>query len=163
MMMHRLTRYSIRSLLVLVTLACVGLGWYVFNYKQRQREVAALDRIEQLYRPSEASVHRIVYGIARREERSFCVNGLGGSAMQRRLGPKWLDAWLAAWDQGVTLRVEELSLHNVTDDRAIPHLAQLESLESLTIKRSRLTAEGERRLRSLLPDTTIRLMPSSLE
>ncbi len=79
--------------------------------------------------------------------------------MQRRPGPRWLDPWLALCDQGVTLRVEELSLNNVTDDKAISYLAQLDSLKSLTIKQSRLTPDGEARLRRLLPDTAITLTP----
>src|SRR5688572_2211094 len=50
MMMRRLTRYSIRSLLVLVTVACVVLGWYVSNRRAHEREMAVLDRLQQGWR-----------------------------------------------------------------------------------------------------------------
>jgi hypothetical protein len=162
--MRRLTRYSIRSLLVLVTLACLVLGCYITNKREYDRQQLALEQIESLLvehtwknrDPGELvrnAIARRIHGL--KVEGIYPCLGLNDADLHYT-DPRWLGRCLSWWDHAITLRVAHL---NVTTgelgDEAIPYLARLKTLKTLTISRSWFTPEGEARLRSLLPETTM--------
>lgn len=151
--MRRLTRFSMRTLLVLVTLQCVGLGWYVANRDQRQQEVAAVEALKVLMEDGGR--------IAELEEGEYleCGWGLSGVATVRLKGPEWLTRPLNSHDLRPFHRVVKISLTYLVDDRAIPHLAKLSSLETIYVRKGRFTDEGEALLRSTFPDAAITIEP----
>lgn len=148
--MRRLTRYSIRSLLVLVTLACIALGWYGANRNVRQREVAAIEELGKLMRYA---------GIVTIEEGDNlrCGFGVTGVATVRPMRPYWLTRRLNPGNAGVFQRVVEFSSWERMDDRAVPHLAQLKSLEQIDLSDSHLSEHGIAQLRELFPRAKIEL------
>ncbi len=147
--MRRLTRYSIRSLLVLVTLACVVFGWYGVQRNVRQRELTALEELAKLT-PNDDEV------FVNYEDVIFVmITGGLGEAFARIRGPQWLTSRLNGRDGGPFYRIVEITLWDALDDRAIPHLAQLTSLESIHLADSRLSEKGKARLKTLFPNATI--------
>jgi hypothetical protein len=166
--MRRLIHYSIRSLLVFITFACVALGWYVPNKREYDRQQLALDQLEQICVADEWEVAgRACAQIARRGDgrRAGCIYPFKwligfNNAELHYAGPAWLGNCLSWWNHPVTLRVTVLEITTAAlDDTAIRHLVQLATLETLSIEKSRFTPEGEARLRRLLSDTTITLTP----
>src|SRR5262245_12387912 len=71
----RRLRFSLRTLLVLVTLLCVGLGWYVSRVRPQKAAVAKL----------RAHGIKVGYEFQRDELGRYFVDGYDGSAV-----PKWI-------------------------------------------------------------------------
>jgi hypothetical protein len=148
--MRRLTRYSIRSLLVLVTLACVVLGWYVANRNVRQREVVAIEELGKL------NPHGLLIStVEENSTRCWGSGSVSGVATARLSGLQWLTSRFDNRSDNPFFRVVQISLWEPFDDRAIPHLAQLKSLEDIDFYYCGLSEEGKVSLRDLFPEASI--------
>jgi hypothetical protein len=133
----KLLRWSLRSILLIMAITCLWLGWQA---QHARREVRAIAQLRELggYVQSE-SVHSSRFGSW------ISGKGLSGKARVRGvafLGPKIRDADIE------------------TIVRSASVLAQL---ESITLMETAITLSGEQELRSRLPNLQINVISPVLE
>jgi hypothetical protein len=148
---RRLTRYSIRSLLVLVTLCALAFGWFRYCDAGRQRELSALAEIKQICQIPMA-------GHCPDDDTVWCGSCAHGYAMLNSPGPDWLDEALARRGIDSFQRVEQFRLVlGKYDPQILDQLTQLRSLEVLELDCDRIDPRELKQLEQALPGTEIRL------
>lgn len=150
------------SLLLLITVTTLALGWYYTNRWQQEREFAAVVEIGHL-------------GTAITKERypetrsGMCWHGYGASASKRGMGPTWLCEWMDRHGSQLLYRVDGLwleagyAIDKIEDSengyrldrRVVEQLEEFSSLKLLVVADGRVAEAELDRLRVLLPGTEV--------
>ena len=121
-------RFSLRFLLLLVTIICVSLGWKVNQVRNQQAVAAKLVQAEMALRF---------------DEHPFFTKGSSVARLQGPPGPKWLRRILGDefFTQLTDIDAPPLAGHPVSDDE---HrlIGSLSYLERLSIERERISVDG---------------------
>ena len=169
---RRWFQFSLRTLLVVVTLICVGPGGYlVYEQRLAKREEDAVKTLSrspanQLYtRP-----HWLRTLLARRTAGHVVGIGLRSRETQDSDLPPLAElselVWLDLTDTKVTdqglmhltglTRLERLRLDETqVTNKGLVHLAKLKRLTTLNLYRTQVTDEGVKKLQAALPDLEI--------
>ncbi len=148
--MQRLTRYSIRSLLVLVTLTCLVLGWYAANVRAYRAERAVLVGIEQIHGTIEVEIDSMG------DPRGHALPAMGvvGHATLEPISPFGVHRLLGNYRNAFS-RVTQLSLYIQTVDfRVFEMLQQFPYLSSVYVDGSHIPKADRERIARLLPNVT---------
>lgn len=156
---RRWLRYSLTTLLVLVVLASIGMGW-------------AAHRLERTARQKEAVEAILATGATLRFD--FEIDQSGNSLPEASLpGPAWLRYWIGDDLGGNVVEAEVRSddalqhtkdlpqlrqLHLVSKgitDTGLGHLEQMSQLEMLQVSETGVTERGIKTLRKALPNCRI--------
>ncbi len=165
-------QFSLRTLLVVVTLICVGPGGYlVYEQRLAKREEEAVKTLSQspanqLYtRP-----HWLRTLLARRTSGHVVGISLRSREMRHADLPPLAELSELVWidltdtkvtDQGLLhlvglTRLEQLRLDETqVTDAGLMHLAKLKRLSTLNLYRTQVTDEGVKKLQAALPDLEI--------
>jgi hypothetical protein len=151
--MRRLTRYSIRSLLVLVTLTSVLLAWYATNVRAYRAERAAFARLEEMH----GMIGLEVDGVDDSRLHPWCGTGVFGYGTMERISPFGVDRLLGRYGEAF-LRVKELELYQTTGgplSETFDELTHFSHLSRLEIEGLRVSEPDRERIRAMLPNTQI--------
>ncbi len=151
--MRRFTRYSIRSLLVLVTLMCVVLGWYAMNVRAYRAERAALARLEAMH----GLIGIQIDGTRDPRLHPWCGTGVYGHGTMEQTSPFGVGRLLGSYGE-VFLRVKELELDEFKCglySETINELTHFSYLSRLTIHGPKILEPDRQRIRAMLPNTRI--------
>ena len=129
---RRWYQFSLLSLLVLTTVAAIGMGILVYQLKRYHEREAARTRVVDI-------VHAYDGYVVESQEFTFGKKGLKGDLLKNFLND------LQWWDELRELHLEE---SGVTDQN-MKQLGKLHSLEGLKLKDTRITDEGLRELTGL--------------
>ena len=134
---RRWYQFSLKTLLVVVTLFCVMAGWGSWRIQQVRSDQRILARLSE-FGPVSAA-----------------YNNWGRVEGLHLTNQRVTDAELACL-KGLT-DLQGLSLHS-TDitDAGLEHLKGLKNLEALRLERTQVTDEGVKKLQQALPNCSIR-------
>lgn len=148
--MRRLSRYSIRSLLVLVTLACVVLGWYAMNVRAYRAERAALVWLEEVHGKIRVEIE------SSDDLRYHPVPDIDavGFAIMEPISPFGVHRLMGNGGNAFS-RVTEASFYARTFDfRLIKALQQFPHLSHVYLDVGYITTADRERIANLLPNVT---------
>lgn len=158
---RRWLRFSLRGLLVAVTLVCIWLGWNVERKRRQQELISAIQELGGVvaYQTAPTPLDLFLYGprepievtLVSRSPPEALVGRLRGLKKLRSVrlrGAYVTDAGIAELGTMTGLETLELFYPFITDD-SLAHLSRLKNLRKLTITDARLTDEGLRFLEPL--------------
>lgn len=154
----RCYQFSLRTLLVVVTVAAFFFGWIALEQQKSQRRRAAVEAIAQ------HGSGRIVSDIdeARRSIPLRLLLGDDGVGSVRRIGDWWgSDVAGALAHVGSFPELRELDLHDTqVTDADLVYLASLTNLETLNLSGTKVTGAGVDMLQFKLPNLKITHNPA---
>ncbi|MEK6238140.1 MAG: hypothetical protein N2C14_25790 [Planctomycetales bacterium] len=161
---RRWLTYSLRSLVALMFLACVGFTWLGYVWRAKQKERAAVAALEKLGATVDYDYH-------------FAEDGFPLASRPDPPGPAWQrallgDDWFAAphcvfcWGEPFTdadlvhlrelKQLQWLYLHDTqVTDAGLIHLCELKQLRELVLQGTQVTGEGVTDLKKALPKCEI--------
>jgi hypothetical protein len=142
MPLRNIFRFRLSSLLVLVTIVSIVLGWYVVNRRQYDAELQALGNLH--IRPSGYAA--VPYD----NDNVLCGMGLGRAARMRWHGPNWIRKPLEWWGAPIFYRTEQIAFTNLAIDE-IDELGRLKHLARIEIYDEKVTHDLRLRLREKFP------------
>lgn len=146
-------RFRLRTLLVVLTIASAGLGWYVANAREHEAELRALDALQSC--GGAGYIARLRDG----EEGPWCGYGLIGTARLTGKRPRVVHRLLAAAGCDALYRVESVSIGGERfGDDAIDALIQFRSVQEIVLDRTSISGEGLERLRAGLPGAKVEVV-----
>jgi len=159
---RRFFRFSLRTLLVVVVLLSVGMGWFAFKMRQAERQRKAVEALKEVsgmigydYQTSEG---RYVYSRAEPPAPAWLTRLLGVDFLSDVVVVTFLldveDEALEHVDVLTNLIGLNLSDTQVTD-AGLKHLKGLANLEYLDLNGTHVTEEGIRELQEALPNCQI--------
>ena len=143
---RRWLQLSLRTLLILVTLLCVALGWIVHRGERQRRAVAGLEELGAAieYEASDSPRAERFFGLSRWLPRDYFDDVAGVDS----LGSSVTDAGLSHI-QGLT-RLKRLSVNGTqVTDAGLTHIRGLTRLEGLSLGGTQVTDAGLAHLQGL--------------
>lgn len=146
---RRWLSFSLRGMLVLISLACILLGWLgrdIYHYRQR---MALIGRIEQ------AGCH---YSFAQID-----FDGYGGYDLETE--PRPLRERILGWCYGPEFHlrtIESVSLQDGNHDALLKEIAQLHTVSSLSLTNVEITAETARTIQEMKSLGEVRFHSTSI-
>jgi hypothetical protein len=134
------------SLLIVIAIISVALGWYTVNARRYRAELSVIENLKVAPYGYVAVLHE--------DETLFCGTGVGGIARMRWHGPSWLRTPLEWWGRPILYRTAELELWSLAPDE-IEQFARLRHLSRIEVYGASISEDCRARLRDMLPQVTI--------
>ena len=129
-------QYSLRSLMIVVTLACIAMGWVATKMKQARQQKAAVD-----------AILKVAGGI------TYDYQKDAFDTTSKPPGPAWLRKVLG---DNLLVNVTRVDLHQSgASDALLEHLKRLTQLQELRLIETRVNDAGVKELQKALPKCRI--------